>query len=401
MVHLSTSVLWVILLIGLFACLDGKHDDIDDDSTKLGALHFQLVGPDDIARYEVRVFSEYLDYDETQEVSPEESVLFDDLTIGYYDATVEAYDENDVLQLVGRADNIEVNPGYVTYVTIELFYTDGAIEISIVVPSDTDDDGIPDYLDNCPTEPNSPDQEDSDNDDVGDACDNCPDTPNSDQTDTNDNGIGDACPSFEWFADSDQGWQVDSSDDVGTGIIERCHCFDPVIECCSVENDTMYACPSSYVNTTLGGWSIDSGDPLGIFWPSSGNHSHYSDGVSMRRTIQVVADTPYAANFEVKGLTAQAAAGSSFGYESWQCPWWKVSAVENGTVIGEFFTRLNDCQCNQCEADLADSEIGDFSLSFTPTTNEVEIVFSAGYSSSQCASDISHVVLTLGYLGIN
>ena len=84
---------------------------------------------------------------------------------------------------------------------------------------DSDLDGIPDELDNCPAVPN-PDQADSDGDGIGDACvgeaapaveetpppapdadgdgvpdadDNCPDVANPDQKDINNNGIGDAC----------------------------------------------------------------------------------------------------------------------------------------------------------------------------------------------------------------
>jgi len=71
---------------------------------------------------------------------------------------------------------------------------------------DTDNDGVPDVNDNCPTTPN-PGQEDSNNNGVGDACDvidtdgdgigdptdNCPTTPNPGQEDTDGDGIGDAC----------------------------------------------------------------------------------------------------------------------------------------------------------------------------------------------------------------
>lgn len=57
---------------------------------------------------------------------------------------------------------------------------------------DSDGDGIPDTLDNCPGTPNA-NQLDTDGDGVGDVCDNCPTIPNSDQADLNENGIGDVC----------------------------------------------------------------------------------------------------------------------------------------------------------------------------------------------------------------
>ncbi len=57
---------------------------------------------------------------------------------------------------------------------------------------DTDQDGIEDSLDNCPTTANA-DQADFDADGVGDVCDNCPTIANADQADSNGNGTGDAC----------------------------------------------------------------------------------------------------------------------------------------------------------------------------------------------------------------
>ncbi|GEM_PF-6840579 len=60
---------------------------------------------------------------------------------------------------------------------------------------DSDGDGIPDELDNCPHDPN-PGQEDQDGDGVGDVCDNCPLIPNPGQEDIyppGGNGCGDAC----------------------------------------------------------------------------------------------------------------------------------------------------------------------------------------------------------------
>ncbi len=59
-------------------------------------------------------------------------------------------------------------------------------------PGDSDGDGIPDKIDNCPQVFN-PDQADADRDGVGDVCDNCPATPNPDQIDLDEDGVGDLC----------------------------------------------------------------------------------------------------------------------------------------------------------------------------------------------------------------
>ena len=59
-------------------------------------------------------------------------------------------------------------------------------------PPDSDRDGTPDSIDNCPFAAN-PDQQDGDGDGVGDTCDNCPTVFNPAQSDVNDNGIGDVC----------------------------------------------------------------------------------------------------------------------------------------------------------------------------------------------------------------
>jgi hypothetical protein len=83
-----------------------------------------------------------------------------------------------------------------------------------VPEDDSDGDGIPDCVDNCPALPNSaqvdtdedgvgdgcdncvganPDQADTDGDGFADGCDNCPAAPNADQADFDLDGIGDTC----------------------------------------------------------------------------------------------------------------------------------------------------------------------------------------------------------------
>ncbi len=57
---------------------------------------------------------------------------------------------------------------------------------------DTDSDGTPDVLDNCPTTWN-PTQADKDHDSIGDVCDNCPAVPNQNQLNTTGASVGDAC----------------------------------------------------------------------------------------------------------------------------------------------------------------------------------------------------------------
>ena len=62
----------------------------------------------------------------------------------------------------------------------------------IAYPEDVDADASPDWLDNCPTDPNN-DQADRDGDLIGDICDNCLMLFNPSQQDSDDNGVGDAC----------------------------------------------------------------------------------------------------------------------------------------------------------------------------------------------------------------
>ena len=68
---------------------------------------------------------------------------------------------------------------------------------------DTDGDGVPDTIDNCPTVPNKG-QVNSDGDTYGDACDNCPFVTNQDQLDSDTDGVGDVCDNCPSACNSQQ-----------------------------------------------------------------------------------------------------------------------------------------------------------------------------------------------------
>jgi hypothetical protein len=91
---------------------------------------------------------------------------------------------------------------------------------------DTDGDGVPDFEDNCPDDPN-PGQEDGDLDGVGDVCDNCPDDANPGQEDDNADGVGDACDQDgDGVPDADDNCpdvpNPDQADSDGDGVGDAC-----------------------------------------------------------------------------------------------------------------------------------------------------------------------------------
>jgi parallel beta-helix repeat protein len=83
---------------------------------------------------------------------------------------------------------------------------EGGDFLPLLPVTDSDGDGVPDKLDNCPDDYN-PGQEDSDGDGVGDACDNCINDANPDQVDADGDYIGDVCD-----PDDDNDGVIDSED---------------------------------------------------------------------------------------------------------------------------------------------------------------------------------------------
>ncbi len=101
--------------------------------------------------------------------------------------------------------------------------------IDAVAGRDTDGDGVPDAIDNCPMIANA-DQHDEDADGLGDACDPCPYLPgNADDSDGD--GVGDACDPepdiaeqkwllFETFAHTAPEWTLDSMDTIANDALD-------------------------------------------------------------------------------------------------------------------------------------------------------------------------------------
>jgi C1A family cysteine protease len=84
-----------------------------------------------------------------------------------------------------------------------------------------DPDGVGDACDNCPSAYN-PDQKDSDKDGIGDACDNCPFVYNPSQENSDSDGFGDACDNCPTVYNPDQ---ADADND---GLGNACDCNDGV-----------------------------------------------------------------------------------------------------------------------------------------------------------------------------
>ncbi len=135
---------------------------------------------------------------------------------GRWDPITETWVIDDITSLCIDAGDPSDNIGYEPNPNggrINIGAYGGTAEASKSLISDFDNDGIPDWQDNCPTDPN-PDQADADNDDLGDACDNCPYDPSKSEPDICGCGTAD----------------VDTYDTDGDGVI---NCLD---NCTDVPN---------------------------------------------------------------------------------------------------------------------------------------------------------------------
>jgi len=120
----------------------------------------------------------------------------------FYFSLASDWNTTDVIHIDTFAYNSGTNYKFVSSTGGDYFPVwTGALEIYDYV--DTDNDGIVDNLDNCPTIYN-PGQEDIDSDDFGNLCDNCPNTYNPDQFDDDGDNVGNACDNCPGVSNEDQ-----------------------------------------------------------------------------------------------------------------------------------------------------------------------------------------------------
>lgn len=126
------------------------------------------------------------------------------------------YDDEPVSILAGLVNpaGIEYNP-HDSVLAVTNF---GNNSVSYLTLSDSDNDNIPDPLDNCVNEPNQ-DQSDIDDDNVGDSCDNCLNIPNSMQTDSDGDTVGDVCDNCMAIPNPDQ---EDNDNDLDGNVCDNC-----------------------------------------------------------------------------------------------------------------------------------------------------------------------------------
>lgn len=94
----------------------------------------------------------------------------------------------------------------------------GGMLVFLAALTDTDDDGVPDTIDNCVNTTN-PGQEDDDGDGSGNVCDNCPANANPGQEDGDGDGVGDVCDNCLITSNADQ---LDGDSDGVGDVCDNC-----------------------------------------------------------------------------------------------------------------------------------------------------------------------------------
>lgn len=152
--------------------------------------------------------------------------------------------------MLGYMDEIGIWDRKLSETNVQQLYNDG--DGLTYEEGDNDEDGISDFIDNCPLISN-PEQKDDDWDDIGDVCDNCIYNYNPSQSDNDGDGVGNACG----FGDVEErlsvleSWRLEIDSIVQgmrdwVGFFEFWNWFDSPRECelkeTKCEGDGRYIC---------------------------------------------------------------------------------------------------------------------------------------------------------------
>ena len=157
---------------------------------RLVEAEFDYTGPGFLSSVDFTLLLPYFSNGEIVEIwNTQENVLLLSADISAYVSPVYDTDGD------GIPDDVDNCPNMVNQDQTDSD-NDGIGDVCDVCPNDSDNDkdkdGVCGNVDNCPTIFNE-EQTNSDTDSYGDTCDNCPNIANEDQTDTDGNGVGDAC----------------------------------------------------------------------------------------------------------------------------------------------------------------------------------------------------------------
>jgi len=195
-----------------------------------------------------------------------------------------------------------------------------------------------------------------------------------------------ACPvTWSWTGDEVASWTISHLELAGVSS-DMCGCAQIPTDCTCA---TPSACIDNTAESTANGVARFDSGPV-----EDGRICHRYDGFIARRAgVPVRRGLVHHVKIDVKGLAASLdglVGVETTGYN----PRWSLSVRDGSTTLATLGPiSWATPQCRTCTT-LA-SDLGTKELTFTPSSNEVELVLSARHQSSQCCSEAHDVSLEI------